>query len=107
MKKLVVFAIPFLLMFCCSAASAQGISATAVPAQFPDHPLHAEPHGMAIERPIVGQGPNTYTSEHGERPLWEFPNPEQAAPLGDIARAYRQKKLAAKKATMVLEKEGS
>jgi len=109
MKKLIIFAIPFLLMFFCSAANAQvgAINANAQPMQTPDHPQHAEARGMAIERPIVGGGPNTYTSEHGERPLWEFPNPEQVAPLGDIARAYRQQKLAAKKAKTVLEKEGS
>jgi hypothetical protein len=106
MKKLIIFAMPLLVLMFCGAASAQ-ISANVTPMQIPDHPLHAEPHDLAIERPIVGQGPNTYTYAQGERPLWEFPNPEQVAPLGDIARAYRQKKLAVKKATTVFEKEGS
>jgi len=110
MKKLILFAIPFLLMYCCSNACAQAagsLSSVAQPIQISDHPQHAEPHEMAVERPLVGQGPNTYTYAQGERPLWEFPNPEQAAPLGDIARAFRQKKLAVKKATTIMEKEGS
>ena len=84
MKKLIVLAIPFLflLMFSSATASAQAaISATAQPLSFPDHPQHAEPHDLATERPIVGGGPNTYTYAQGERPLWEFPNPEQALRL--------------------------
>lgn len=112
MKKLIVFAIPtmLLLMFATSTASAQvgGVISNQVQIlELPDHPLHAEPHEMAIEHPLVGQGPNTYTYAKGERPLSDFPNPEQVEPLGDIARAYRQQKLAAKKATTILNKQGS
>lgn len=106
MKKLIILAVPLLLLMLGTAASAQ-VSSNIQPMQFAEHPQHAEPHDLAPERPIVGQGPSTYTYAQGERPLWEFPNPEQAAPLGDIARAYRQKKLAVKKATTVFEKEGS
>src|ERR1022692_1982066 len=63
---------------------------------------------LACEHPLVGGGEGTYTYAHGELPLWEFgsPNPAPAA-LGDVARAYRKEKMAARKAETVLEKQGS
>jgi hypothetical protein len=73
----------------------------------PDHPQHAEPHAMATEHSIVGGGAQTYTSEHGERPLWEFGPVSVEPSLGDVARAYRKEKLTAKKAQIVFEKQGS
>ncbi len=61
---------------------------------------------MAIETSLVGGG--TYTYAQGERPLWEFGSPlPEPTPLGDIARANRKEKQAAKKAEIVLEKQGS
>ena len=107
--KLLILFIPALFLLC-SAAQAQ--TAAVLPNQpqiveLPDHPLHAEAHGMAQERPIVGGGPETYTYGHGEQPLWEFPDPKETKPLGDIARDYRQQKLAFKKAGIVFEQEGS
>lgn len=62
---------------------------------------------MADEHPLVGGGPNTYTYAQGERPLWEFGPLTPPTPLGDVARAYRKEKLAAKKAQIVFEKQGS
>jgi hypothetical protein len=76
---------------------------------FPDHPQHAEQHAMAPEHSLVGGGSDTYTYAQGERPLWEF-GPvakEPPTPLGDVARAVRQEKLAARKAQIVFEKQGS
>ena len=73
--------------------------------QSPSHPLHAETHAMATESPLVGGGGYTYAQ--GERPLWEFGPVSVPTPLGDIARAYRKEKQAAKKAEFVLEKQGS
>jgi hypothetical protein len=73
--------------------------------QSPSHPLHAETHAMAAESPLVGGGGYTYAQ--GERPLWEFGPVSVPTPLGDVARAYRKEKLAAKKAEIVLEKQGS
>jgi hypothetical protein len=71
----------------------------------PSHPLHAEPHALATETPIVGGGDYTYAQ--GERPLSDFdsayPDPP---PLGDVARAYRKEK-SARKAALVVEKQGS
>ena len=56
--------------------------------------------------PLVGGG--AYTYAQGERPLWEFgPAFPPPTPLGDVARAFRKEKLAAKKAEIVLEKQGS
>jgi hypothetical protein len=76
--------------------------------QIPDHVEHAEQHSMAAERPLVGSTGDTYTFAQGERPLWEFgPMLPPPTPLGDVARAYRKEKQAAKKAEVVYEKQGS
>lgn len=112
-SKLLLLVIPILLLLCSSAFSQTvggSISSQPVEVQIPEHVQHASPHDMATEQPLVGQGPNSITYAHGDRPLWEFPEPNETAPLGDIARAYRQQKLAAKKdakPTVVFEKEGS
>jgi hypothetical protein len=98
-------------LFCTAAAFGQNgglLSAQPQIFEIPDHPMHAEHGMMASEHPLVGAGADTYTFAHGEVPLWEFGSPNPApAPLGDVARAYRKEKLAAKKAEKVLEKQGS
>ena len=105
MKKL-LFAIVFL-----SASAAFGqagsISGQAQAIQFPDHPQHASLTAMACEHPLVGGASDNYTYAQGERPLWEFGPVSEPVPLGDIARANRKEKLAAKKAEIILEKQGS
>jgi len=74
----------------------------------PEHVAHAEQHALAREQALVGSTGETYTFAHGERPLWEFgPMLPPPTPLGDVARAYRKEKLAAKKAEIVFEKQGS
>jgi hypothetical protein len=89
-------------------AAAPGISSQATPAVFTEHPEHAMPHAMRAEVPIVGgSAGETYTYEHGEEPLWQFGPVSVPTPLGDVARAYRKQKLAARKAEFVLEKQGS
>jgi hypothetical protein len=98
------------ILFCSAAAFGQvgALSNQAVPLQIPDHPQHASYTPMASETPIVGGAPNAYTYAQGERPLWEFgPVSAPPTPLGDVARAFRKEKLAAKKAEIVLEKQGS
>lgn len=75
--------------------------------QLPEHPEHAEAHAMATEHSIMSGGANTYTVMQGERPLWEFGPVSVEPSLGDVARAYRKEKLAAKKAEIVFEKQGS
>jgi hypothetical protein len=102
----------FFVLFLFSAAAAFGqvgasLSSQPVVLELPDHPQHAAPHGMASEQPLVGGGPETYTVAHGEVPLWEFGPVTEEPSLGDVARAYRKEKLAAKKAEIVLEKQGS
>jgi hypothetical protein len=107
--KLVVVFIPALLIFC-SPAHAQTagglLSNSPVILELPSHPELAQLHDMAPEHELVGQGPNTYSYAQGEQPLWEFGHPYEAVPLGDVARAYRQQKLTAKKAQIVLEEQG-
>lgn len=99
-----------LLLFCTAAAFGQAqasISSQAQPAQFNDHPLHAGPHSMATQTPIVGDAADTYSYEKGERPLWEFGPVKQEVSLGDVARSYRKEKQGIKKAEVVLDKQGS
>jgi hypothetical protein len=102
-----------IVLFVLCAASAFGQAASVLPNQptvieLPEHPLHAEAHGMAAERPLVGGGgPETYTSAHGEVPLWEFGPVKVEPALGDVARAYRKEKTTGKKAEITLEKQGS
>jgi hypothetical protein len=104
--KIAVFA----LFISCTTAAFGQLGASAISSQpqiieSPSHPLHAETHEMATESPLVGGGGYSYAQ--GERPLWEFGPVSQPTPLGDVARAYRKEKLAAKKAEIVLEKQGS
>src|SRR5215471_9232145 len=99
-----------LIILC--AATALGQTARLIPNQpeivhVPDNPMQAEAHAMATEHSLVGGGPDTYTYAHGERPLWEFGPVSEPVPLGDVARAYRKEKLTARKATKILEKQGS
>jgi hypothetical protein len=98
-----------LFILCAASAFGQAgsISAQAQPMQMSEHPEHASQHEMAMERPLVGAGPNAYTYAQGERPLWEFGPVSQPTPLGDIARAVRKEKLTARKAEIVFEKQGS
>ena len=105
--RLLLLFIPALFLFSTVAHAQSSVSSQPAVLQLPDHPLHAEPHPMATERPIVGGGPETYTYGHGEQPLWEFGHPNETKPLGDIARDFRQQKLAARKANFVFEQEGA
>jgi hypothetical protein len=97
------------VLFCASAAFGQAGALSNQPwvLEIPDHPQHASYAPMATEQTIAGDsGGVSYA--HGERPLWEFGSvSEPAAPLGDVARAYRKEKQVAKKAAVVLEKQGS
>lgn len=104
----------FLFLTILTAGAAFGQTSAAVLSNQPmvlhmtDHPMHADFTSMAPERPIIGGGPSAYTVEKGERPLWEFgPVSDPGRPLGDVARDYRKEKQSAKKAEVVLEKQGS
>jgi hypothetical protein len=99
----------FVLFILC-AATAFGQNASVLPNQvniieLPEHPLHAAPHAMGAEQSLVGG--SSYTVEHGEVPLWEFGPVKEEPSLGDVARAYRKEKIAARKAEVILEKQGS
>ena len=88
--------------------AASGVSSQVTPLQISDHPQHASYNHMACESPLVGGSPDAYSYAKGERPLWEFgPVSLPPVPLGDVARAYRKDKATAKKAEVVLEKQGS
>jgi hypothetical protein len=105
--KITLFTL-FLLVTSTAFGQAIGaVSSEAHMTQIPDHPQHAEQHALACEQSLVGGGSVSYAQ--GERPLWEFgPDAQrQPTPLGDFARTVRKQKLAAKKAEIVLEKQGS
>jgi hypothetical protein len=105
--KITLFTL-FLLVTSTAFGQAIGaVSSEAHMTQIPDHPQHAEQHALACEHSLVGGGSVSYAQ--GERPLWEFgPDAQQQPmPLGDFARTVRKEKLAAKKAEIVLEKQGS
>jgi hypothetical protein len=92
-------------LFCATAAFGQvasAISNNPQPLILTDHPQRAESHGMAPEDNLRGTG--TYSMEHGDQPLWEFPSDKHETPLGDIARAYRKEHALDRKATIVVEK---
>lgn len=96
-----------LILFCAAGAFGQALSNQPMVLEFPEHPQHASVTPMADEHPIVGGGAQTYTYAQGERPLWEFGPVSVPVPLGDVARAVRKEKMTAKKAAIVLDKQGS
>jgi len=101
----------FVVLFMLCAATAFGqtgagaLSSQVSVLELPDHPQHADMHAMGVEQSLVGGG--SYTYAQGERPVWEFGEIKHEPSLGDIARAYRKEKMAAKKAEIVFEKQGS
>jgi hypothetical protein len=107
--KIMKIALALFVVLLSTAAIAQTapvLSGQAQMVQIPDHPQLAVQHAMASEHSLFSSG-DTYTYAQGERPLWEFPSDVKPTPLGDIARAYRKEKSAAKKAQKVFEKQGS
>ena len=95
------------LSFCSVSSFGQSAPVFSNPVQMADHPQHASYNRMACETPLAGGSADAYSYARGERPLWEFGPVSQPVPLGDAARAYRKDKVTAKKAEMVLEKQGS
>ena len=105
MKPLIILAV-----ILCSAAAfgqASALSNQVTPIQIVDHPQHASLTPMACEHSLVGAASDAYSYAQGERPLWEFGPVSEPVSLGDIARTYRKQKVTAKKAELVLEKQGS
>ena len=103
--KTAMFALCFLCATACFGQVAGSISSTAQPTYVPDHPQHASQHALAQESSLLDS--NTYSYAQGEQPVVEFGSLKQETPLGDVARAYRKEKLAARKAEIVFEKQGS
>jgi hypothetical protein len=101
-----VFLATMLLGSAAAFGQAGSISGEASPLQMADHPQHASFGSMAATQSLVG-GPSGITYAQGERPLWEFGPLSVPVPLGDVARAYRKEKQTARKAEIVMEKQGS
>jgi hypothetical protein len=100
--------ITILAMMILGSAAAFGQSGTApetTPLQMADHTQHANYTAMATAQSLSPS--DTITYAQGERPLWEFGPVSVPVPLGDVARAYRKEKQAAKKSEIIFEKQGS
>ena len=93
-------------LLCATAAFGQYYSVGTAPIQStynpPDHHTRAVSQPMSVEQNLLGV--SSFTSAHGEMPLWEAPFQSHEAPLGDVARALRKEHATAKKARLVLEK---
>ena len=107
MKTLIIAALVLWSVAAVGQVGASALSNQVTPLEMVDHPQHASYTRMACESPLVGGASNTYSYAQGERPLWEFGPVSVPVPLGDVARALRKEKLAAKKAEVVFEKQGS
>lgn len=105
MKK----AIFLVFQFCALSALAQTIagtwsvlSGTPTPITMSSHPERATQQPLAHEQSLLQTG--SYTSAHGERPLWEVaPPPHPTVPLADVARALKKEHATARKAIKVFE----
>jgi hypothetical protein len=69
--------------------------------QVPSHPAHASQPGMAEPQNVMES--SSQTIAQGQRPVWELAPKVNPVPLGDIARALRKERMAAKKSTLVWE----
>ena len=65
------------------------------------NPQHADIAPMRQQQNLLGS--SNSTSAKGERPLWEVAPQEAPVSLGDVARAYRKQREAAKKASFMRE----
>jgi hypothetical protein len=90
--KTTLFALCFLCATVAFGQNAPVLNNTAAPTEFIEHTQHAAPHTMGTEGTLLGD--SVYSTEHGERPLSDFPMVVTATnerPLGDIARELRMK----------------
>jgi hypothetical protein len=94
--KILVFCFLFCVLFGTAAFAQVGsvLSGDIGPGiSFTSHPSRAIQAPSTIEQNLLANSANM--SGHGERPLWEFAQPKQEVPLGDIAREYRKQRAAA------------
>ncbi len=66
---------------------------------FTSHTMRASQPVLPQEQNLLGYSSNP--SAHGDRPLWEFAQPRQEVPLGDVAREYRKLRADNKKTLIV------
>ena len=97
-----------LCVLCATAAFGQSGSGTAVLSnipqmvQFTSNPQHASYQALPDPQNVLTTGGYLYAQ--GERPLWEMMPEKHETPLGDVARAFRQEHLSARKAIKTLDK---
>jgi hypothetical protein len=97
-------------LFCvcfASAAFGQNVAGASVLSSepfriaLPEHPQHASQKPMLSEQSLLHT--STFTSAHGERPLWEVAPVKEEVPLGDVARAYKREHPIVKRSATVVE----
>jgi len=66
--------------------------------EFSSHPAHASYAPMSQEQNVLAT--STYSSAQGERPAWDFPQPESVS-LGLVARELKQQHAQLKKSPTV------
>ena len=101
--KTTIFVLCLLWTAAAFGQSAYNVATMASTFQVTSHPEHASPHALAQEQSLL-EGPGSgFVFAQGERPLWEFAPKGQEVPLGDIARAFREKRDTTKKARFIRE----
>jgi len=104
LMKTTLFALCFLCATAAFGQNAPVLPNNPQPTQFVDHAQHASPHTMGTEGTLLGD--SVYSTEHGDRPLSDFPMEVTATnerPLGDIARELKKKHESATKVMKVSE----
>jgi hypothetical protein len=102
--KTTLFALCFLCATAAFGQNAPVLPNNPQPTQFVDHAQHAAPHTMGTEGTLLGD--SVYATEHGERPMSDFPMGVTATnerSLGDIARELKKKHESATKVMKVSE----
>lgn len=93
----------FCLLFSTAALAQNFVGGSTISTQpyipvSPDHPAHASYAPMSSGQSVLGNG--SYASVQGERPVSDFPQPEEIS-LGAAARELKKEHTQLKKANVV------
>jgi len=75
------------------------LDATPHPTVMFEHAQQATQQSIAMEQTLLHQSP--FTSDHGDRPLWEFASKAPERPLGDLAREFKNEHEVVRKSDVV------
>jgi hypothetical protein len=89
-------------LLCASAAFGQSYTSgptLSTSLQPTSHPARATQQALSQDQDL--RQASSVVIAQGERPVWEFAQPLETTPLGDIAREFRKERATTKKATIV------